>query len=293
MPGSHFRRGPSLLALLLSFAAPLLSLDPPNVKALKSEEVELLLREGKVIRSKSLNIGITGTRVVTLTRGDIVHSAHVQVIDESKTTFQTAAGTELNFRDCYKFNIAAYRLDRMLGLNMVPPSVERRWLGKDSAFTWWVADGMMEGQRLKNKLQPPDVDRFNKQMYVVRVFDQLVFNTDRNLQNLLITPDWNLWMIDHTRAFRMRTDLSAPKNLVKCDRNLLKNMRRLTKETLTEQLGDLLLPYEIKAILERRDKIVALFDQKVAREGESSILFDLPPRETAWAVLPPLRVAKQ
>jgi hypothetical protein len=152
---------------------------------------------------------------------------------------------------------------------------------------------MMEGERIKKKLQPPDVDRFNKQMYVVRVFDQLVFNTDRNLQNLLITPDWNLWMIDHTRAFRMRTDLSAPKNLTKCDRNLLKQMRRLSKETLTEELGDWLLPYEINAILARRDKIVALFDQKVAREGEGTILFDLPPRQSAWPAPLPLRSAKQ
>jgi len=152
---------------------------------------------------------------------------------------------------------------------------------------------MMEGQRKRKKLEPPDADRFNQQMYVVRVFDQLVFNTDRNLQNLLITPDWNLWMIDHTRAFRTRTDLPGSKNLVKCDRNLLETMRLLTAETLKEQLGDCLLSNEINAILARRNKIVALFDKKIAREGKDRVLYDMPSRELLWTAPPPLKSINQ
>jgi len=40
-------------------------------------------------------------------------------------------------------------------------------------------------------------------MWVVRLFDQLIYNTDRNLGNLLIDKSWRLWMIDHTRAFKV------------------------------------------------------------------------------------------
>jgi hypothetical protein len=46
-------------------------------------------------------------------------------------------------------------------------------------------DGSREAE--KKKRAPPDEDGFNHQMYIVRVFDQLIYNTDRNLQNLLIT----------------------------------------------------------------------------------------------------------
>jgi hypothetical protein len=281
-----------LLTLAGTVVVPrLFSADETEAPRMKVEEVEAFLRDGKVLNSKTLNVGITGTQRLTLSRGDIVHDAHVQSIDESKPKFETMMGTELNFRDCYKFNIAAYRLDRMLGLHMTPPSIERRWGGKTSAFTWWISDAMMEGERKKKKLEPPDADLFNKQMSVVRVFDQLLFNTDRNLQNLLITPDWKLWMIDHTRSFRTRTDLAAPKNLTRCDRQLLAKLRELTKASLTSELGDCLRSTEIDGLLARRDKIVAFFDARIARDGEARVLFDLPQREPVWLVPPPKLVA--
>jgi hypothetical protein len=284
------RRGALLTLAGSAFAARAVGQEA-EVPRMKVEEIEAFLREAKVLNVKSLNVGVTGTQRLTLGSGEIVHDAHVQGIDESKPKFETPMGTELNFRDCYKFNVAAYRLDRMLGLNMTPPSIERRWAGKSTAFTWWIPGAMMEGERKKKHLEPPDPDAFNKQMFVVRVFDQLLFNIDRNLQNLLITPDWKLWMIDHTRAFRLRTDLAAPKNLVKCDRAMLARMRELTKERLTRELGDFLRSGEIDGLLARRDKIVAFFDAKIAAQGEDRVLFDLPQREPVWPVPPPRIVA--
>jgi hypothetical protein len=280
------RRG-ALLTLTGAVLAPRGRAQETEVPRLKVEEIEAFLREAKVLSIKSLNVGVTGSQRLTLGSGSIVHDAHVQGIDESKPKFETPMGTELNFRDCFKFNVAAYRLDRMLGLNMTPPSIERKWAGKSTAFTWWIPEAMMEGERKKRHLEPPDAEEFNKQMFVVRVFDQLLYNTDRNLQNLLITPDWKLWMIDHTRCFRLRTDLASPKNLVKIDRTMLARMRELTKSGLTKELGDCLRGNEIDGLLARRDKIVAFFDAKIARDGEARVLFDLPPREAVWAAPPP------
>ena len=90
--------------------------------------------------------------------------------------------------------------------------------GNTSAVTWWIDNSMMEVDRRKKHLDAPDMDAWNREMYVVRVFDQLIYNTDRNLQNLMIDPDFHIWMIDHTRAFRMQTTLREKKDLVKCDR---------------------------------------------------------------------------
>ena len=39
------------------------------------------------------------------------------------------------------------------------------------------------------------------QLQVVRVFDELIQNRDRNQGNILWTSDWKMWLIDHTRAF--------------------------------------------------------------------------------------------
>ena len=226
------------------------------------EQKEAFLRVGKVTRTHGTSQGITGVRQATLEKDGFKHDASIQTIDESKAVFQGTMGTELNFRDTYKFNIAAYRLGRLLGLDNIPPSVERSYNGRHGSFTWWVDDVLMiELDRTKKKIAPPDVERWNKQMYLVRVFDQLIYNVDRNLGNLVIDKSWKLWMIDHTRTFRRQTDLKEVKNLAKCDRVLLDGMKKLNKEQLKSELGEWLNDAEIDGLLARRAKIVDFFEK--------------------------------
>ena len=238
-------------------------------------QIEDYLLKAKVMSHRSLSTGVTDSQRAVLDDGKLKHEAHIQTVDISKTSFQTQRGTEFNFRDSYKFNMAAYELDKLLDLNMVPPSVERKVIGHSAAVTWWVDDSMMELERTKKKMEPPDQNRWNLQMYCVRVFDQLIYNTDRNLGNLVITKDWKIWMIDHTREFRTMKDLQNVKNLVQCDRKLLAKLRELNMETLKQKLGHYLTSSEIEGILARRDKIVKFFDDQVALKGEAAVLYDL------------------
>jgi len=184
-------------------------------------------------------------------------------------------GVEINFKDTYKFNIAAYVLDGILDLNMIPVTIQRKVRGNQASVTWWVDDVLTnERDRLRDKVSPPDPEKWNEAIYVVRVFDQLIYNTDRNLGNLIITKNWVLWMIDHTRAFRQYRDLPEIKNLVKCDRALLQALRGLTKPVLKEKMGKLLTGPEIDGLLGRRDKIVKFFEDKIAKDGEREVLYD-------------------
>ena len=242
------------------------------------EQMERFLQTAKIVKMKGISAGITGTHRASLDDGTIQHDAHVQCIDEHKATFEGATTTETNFVDSWMYNVAGYRLARILGIgDMVPMSVERKVEGKSCAVTWWIDNTMMESDRLKKKLPVPDPDSWNREMYVLRVFDQLIYNTDSNLTNLLIDPQWHIWMIDHTRAFRLYTTLQEKKNLVQCDRKLLANMRTLDTSALQP-----LIPYlntmEIKGILGRRDKIVQFFDEEVKSKGEVAILYDRPAR---------------
>jgi hypothetical protein len=287
MCASYYSRRRFLMSAGAAVTARIVAAETSSDRHLTANEVEDFLRDGRVVKTRDLGIGVTNSTRATLQFNGVTHDAHVQCVNESKAQFQTISGTELNFRDCWMFNVAAYRLDAMLGLNMTPPSVSRGWSGKGSAFTWWISDAMMEGERKKRNITPPDPHSFNQQMYVVRVFDQLVFNTDRNLQNLLITPDWKLWMIDHTRAFRLRKDLAAPNNLAKCDRTLLAKMRSLEFSELKHRMGDYVRVGEIDGILSRRDRIVSLFESKVAQHGEDRVLFDMPQRRPQYRVPPP------
>jgi len=249
-----------------------------SAKKLSVEQMEEFLKVAKIVKMKDITTGVTNSRRASLVEGTMEHDAHVQSIDEAKAVFQGDRGTEMNFRDTWRYNVAAYRLARILGIgDMVPPSIERSVSGNSSAVTWWIDNSMMEIDRRKKHLDAPDMDAWNREMYVVRVFDKLIYNTDRNLQNLLIDPQFRIWMIDHTRAFRMQTTLKEKRDLVRCDRALLVNLRKLSEKDL-QPLKRYITDAEIKGLLARRDKIVEFFDEKIAAEGEAAVLYDRPAR---------------
>jgi len=107
------------------------------------------------------------------------------------------------------------------------------------------------------------------------VFDELIQNRDRNAGNLLWTGDWKMWMIDHTRAFRLGKDLLKPQQLERIDRTLLAKMRELSASSLADAMGKSLTKVEIEALIARRDVIVKLFDDRIAQRGEAAVLYTL------------------
>ena len=130
------------------------SLLPPRrpPRCCPDSQIEQFLREARIVRTKGIGKGVTGSTRATLSDGTLTHDAQIQTIDEKKAQFDAPGATEFNFQDSWKFNVAAYRLDRLIGLNMVPVSVPRTWRSKPAAFTWWIDDVLMdEGKRLKDK----------------------------------------------------------------------------------------------------------------------------------------------
>jgi hypothetical protein len=154
---------------------------------LTKEQIRQFLLTAKVVKSEHTKKGITEPWRLTLTDGTLTHDASFQAIEEHKATKQLASGTELGFVDSYKYNIAAYQLAELLGIDdMLPVYVERKWNGDSGSLSWWLPVKMDEVERHKQKLTAPDADAWNNQMYKVRVFDQLVGDTDINLTNVLI-----------------------------------------------------------------------------------------------------------
>lgn len=278
------RRGIFLWALAAAVTTDAGGQDRPaelsKAALLTDAQREQFLLEAEVVRTRPAPGGITASLRATLRKDGFEHDAHIQAIDEAKPYNNLASGVELDFRDSYRNNVAAYRLDRLLDLGMVPVTVVRFHDRKKAAYTWWVDDVQMsEKDRLAKKTPTPDVEAWNRQLLVVRVFDQLIFNTDRNLGNLLIDSEWRVWMIDHTRAFKVFKELNTPKNLgPKCARGLLAALKRLDEPTLTPAMKDLLSPQQIHGLLGRRDFIVSHYDEMIAQIGEAVVLYDLPTR---------------
>jgi hypothetical protein len=159
----------------------------------------------------------------------------------------------------------------------VPMSVKRKDSGKNAAFTWWLDDVMFDEEaRLKSKpLLGPDPDRTSKQNHVRLVFDELIQNKDRNQGNLLWTRDWTLWLIDHTRAFRLSKELMNPDQLTRCDRAFFDALRALTLEAMIASMNDVMTGDEMRAVIARRDLLVTHFEARAAIVGDANVFFTM------------------
>ena len=142
--------------LAVAIAAPTARPAPPPPQApavqpaapqLSDEQIERFLKEAKVVKTKGIPKGVTSPIRATLSDGTITHDAQIQQVEEKKAQFDAPGAQEFNFEDSWRFNVAAYRVDKMIGLNMVPVSVSRTWQSKQGAFTWWIDDVMMDEGR--------------------------------------------------------------------------------------------------------------------------------------------------
>ena len=106
---------------------------------LTKEQIKQFLLTAKVVKSQDSKKGITNTSRLTLSDGTVTHDASFQSIDEHKPITQLTSGSEVNFVDSYKYNIAAYQLAELLGIDdMLPVYVERKWKGNQGSLSWWL-----------------------------------------------------------------------------------------------------------------------------------------------------------
>jgi hypothetical protein len=162
-------------------------------------------------------------------------------------------GIYRGFRESYKSEIAAYELDKLLKMDMVPPTVERQIDGSDGAAQQWV-------EHVVDAMDParPDEEsraHWGNQHVRMRMFDNLIGNRDRNLRTMLHDTAWNLVLIDQTRAFGVESDLVNKMSGI--DDAYWVRIDGLTRKQLDEALGKWLEQNQIDAILARRERMRA------------------------------------
>lgn len=265
---------------LTLFAGALTGLTPRALQALtdfraySDADKENFLRRARIVSVESIGHGVTKPVRVSMELQGVRHDGQIQVVNKELPDFFGADNKPVPMMDSWRFNIAAYRVDRLLDLNMVCVAVNRAYQGKQAAFSWWVDDVMFEEVgRIKQGANPPDPEDFERQRAVGRVFDELVMNIDRNLANMLITKSWRIALIDHSRSFTPYHGIRNKENLTRCSRQLLAGMKKLNSSGTAAAVQKLLTPAEIAALLARRDKIVAFFEEAVKEKGEAAVLF--------------------
>jgi hypothetical protein len=214
-----------------------------------------------------------------LTDGAVTHDASFQTIDdrtsaEGRRRGQKRAG-ELNFVDSYQYNLAAYEISRLLGVDdMMPVTVERRVRGRPGSLTWWVDDVLMdEAARETSAVQPPQPLAFQQQRMRMTVFAELVGDVDRNKGNILYTNGWRVVMIDFTRAFRLHRELRQPQVLTSIERNLWQRLQALTRSVLRRAVDRHLTLEESAAVMGRHAALIEHYTRLISERGEGAVLY--------------------
>jgi hypothetical protein len=248
---------------------------PETAEEYQGPAAEQFLTKARIRQVRPIGEGITAPQKVTLEMNGVTRSAAFKSIDEKRSGFTRVGpgAPEANFQDSWQLEIPAYTIDRIIGLGWVPATVERRVGQNLGSLQWWVESMMPEAKRLADKLEPPDAEDWNRKVFKMRLFDQLICNTDRHSNNILITKDWDLRLIDHSRSFRPNEELREPEKLTRFSRSLLDGIQRLEYTDLKKRTSRYLTDPQVRAVMKRRDAILALAKAAVAARGEAAVIY--------------------
>ena len=202
---------------------------------------------------------------------------------QKRALWKNPSGRMKGFLENWMWEIAAYKLDKLLGLNMVPPTVERRFGGDRGSCQLWIDDCITLKQKQEKKIKTPSykVYYWNRALYLQRAFDNLIANEDRHQNQYLITEDFRMLLIDHSRSFRTSGKFTRRLIYSKKSREEMKQLpaafveklRGLDAEALRQAVGEYLTDKEIEAVLSRRDLILKEVDERIAELGSDKVLY--------------------
>jgi len=238
------------------------------------------MRSARVVSREKVGRGVAGVEKLVLEIEDIQFHAAFRSVDLTarKSASRGVEKPTKKYRDAAIFESAAYELSELLGIGRVPPVVERSIDSQNGTVQIWMEEIRPEVVLIQtDQLRPPDAVRWMQQKQIMYVFDNLICNSDRNQGNLLIDRSWNIWFIDHTRAFKRSSKLIYLDKLTGCERHLWNSLRAIDDETLRQRLRPYLESQEISKLLTRRRTLIRYIQSMIKKKGEEQVLFDLRP----------------
>jgi hypothetical protein len=218
------------------------------------QEIEDYLRTVEILSTSGTGEGVTHPKKAKLPPGGPTDTLFFKAVPE---------GPQGGAMEGYKEEIAAYQIDQMLRLGMVPPTVEKVYQKQKGAAVYGIA-GVKNFNELGSKNggapTPPDSSKqeyWNVQLTRAKMFDCLVDNQDPNLGNWLANADWTLFIIDHSRA--LHGDVTCV------------HQKTINHTDLTAKLSMWMGKSEIKAIITSRDNLGKMIDGLVKKNGEANV----------------------
>ncbi len=242
------------------------------------EKWEKFLKTADIVEEEQLGSGksVFAPWILTLENNGISRNA----------VWKKSEGLVGGYLESWKWEVAAYRLDKYLELNMVPPTVEREFQGERGCCQLWVTAEMDLRKKAREKIETPSdkVYSWNNSIYLHRAFDNLIANVDRNQGNILVTKDWRMILIDHSRSFGISEEFTTkliftakhkqgPMTMRKLPRTFFEKLKNLNFNLIKDIVGEYLADQEIEAVLKRRDLILEEIDNLIEKHGEADVLY--------------------
>ena len=240
------------------------------------EDIEEWLKTGEIVGSEEIGEGVTKPYRLFLKAGEV----------EISGAWKNPKGMKRGFLEGWQYEIAAYQMDKLLGLDMVPPTVEKTFNNKKGSLQYWVSGTMSDLDRIEDNVEMPasSIYQWENRKYLARAFDCIIANDDRTQQNIRYTKERRTILIDHSRAFRSTREHT--KNIVygknglkearifrRLPRKFVENVKALNFDQIKVAVGIYLTNREINAILSRKDIFLKELDEMIKEQGEDAVLY--------------------
>jgi hypothetical protein len=237
---------------------------------------EDFLKNAEIMRFEDIGEGVTKPYRLYLKKGE----------KESSGCWKNPSGIQKGALEGWQYEIAAYEMDKILDLHMVPPTVEREFNNKKGSLQLWITSEMSDLDRMEEGIDIPKshVLSWNRRKYLMRAFDCLIANEDRTQQNIRYTKDWRMILIDHSRSFRSKRKytrnllygkdgIKEKKMIRMLPREFIQKLKSLDFDVIKKAEGPYLTDKEIKAVLKRRDLLLEEIDEMIRTVGEDKFLY--------------------
>jgi len=233
---------------------------------LNQDEMEKYLKNAPILSiEKDLELGRTNFWRITLNDGKKERRAIFKHVDRPRPHILS---------DSYKYELAAYKLNKMLSLNIVPPLVERTINNQEGSLQLLVENVITERERALKKIKPKNPQEFKNDLDLINLFRILVHDQSSDTNDILIQLDnWKVWRVDFSMAFFPSSDILPESRIERCSKSLFKNLMDIKNRHLEKELDPYLNKREINGLIERKNTIIRTIRNLIKLNGEEAVLF--------------------
>lgn len=251
----------------LTMTSPFATADGPRVdewgQSATDQAIEQFLLTADIIKIEDIGEGTTKPQRLTLQQADVTCRAIYKNVDIHSNEIAFTNRFETSFHDSYAYEVAAYRLDRLLNINLVPVTVLREVNGVPGSVQLWIENATSLQTVVDAGIECKNPERLLHKFMLVYVLDALISNIDRNYGNILVdTEEKIFYLIDHSRSFRNSKKLPKLQEARPIPAEVMEGIRKLDRTILDARLDDLITKSQRKAIMKRRDRLIDQLGQR-------------------------------